>query len=162
MKRCIAAVMASAGALALTLAAGPPAALAAGLLTEMTWEAANQQIIPPPGWTAQVAYGHSVQVVTTPVRAGGHSVRFQLDKTDPDVQNSKRAELVEGTVEPATAERWYGFSIYLPTSSWQASCSTCWTPGTQPRRQLNVSASLPRRSISINRTFTASSVSTIE
>lgn len=117
--RFAAAVVAGAGALALALVAAPPPALAAGVLTELTWDAPGQQTVPPSGWTAQVARPNSAQVVTTPTRAGGHSVRIQLNRTDPDVQSSKRAELVKGAAEPATGERWYGFSIYLPTSSWK-------------------------------------------
>jgi hypothetical protein len=62
-----------------------------------------------------------------PFGSGGHhadplrrtAVRFQLDRGDPIVAASSRAELVDTTAEPADAERWYGFSVYLPTAVWQ-------------------------------------------
>jgi hypothetical protein len=54
-----------------------------------------------------------------PVRDGQHSVRFDLAKGDPALHNGARAELgAEDPVEPPGAERWYGFSLYLP-SSWK-------------------------------------------
>jgi hypothetical protein len=50
-------------------------------------------------------------------RGGLWCVRFQLEKTDPVINSGTRAELTAG-FEPVGAERWYGFSIYLPTD-WQ-------------------------------------------
>jgi hypothetical protein len=84
---------------------------------------------PPPGWSyeyqrhpdqihhddgeppVRVAFAANGE----PVRAGGHSVRFELDRRDGPVNNGSRAEIgAEDPVEPRGAERWYGFSTYLP------------------------------------------------
>lgn len=43
--------------------------------------------------------------------------RFQLEASDPLIHNGIRAEVAANSIEPAGSERWYGFSIYLP-SSW--------------------------------------------
>jgi hypothetical protein len=50
-----------------------------------------------------------------PVRGGAVSARFELQKSDPVINNGTRAELT-APFEPVGAERWYGFSVYLPTS----------------------------------------------
>ena len=65
------------------------------------------------GWDSERCCEDSITVVDSPVRAGKHAVRFRVRKDQPDVAGSKRAELVRDSVPP-TAERWYGFSIYLP------------------------------------------------
>jgi hypothetical protein len=58
------------------------------------------------------------------VRAGAHSVRFELDYRDGLVNNGPRAEIgAEDPVEPRGVERWYGFSTYLPNT---------WTVDTAP------------------------------
>jgi hypothetical protein len=63
----------------------------------------------PPVRVASAAAGE-------PVRAGAHSVRFELDYRDGLVNNGPRAEIgAEDPVEPRGVERWYGFSTYLPT-----------------------------------------------
>lgn len=49
-------------------------------------------------------------------RAGSFSARFILNKTDPDVAGSKRAEVLLDWVEDPAFERWYGLSIFLPAS----------------------------------------------
>jgi hypothetical protein len=84
---------------------------------------------PPPGWAYeyQPSIRHAdgepqVRLASAangePVRDGSHSVRFDLDKSDPPLHNGSRAQLgAEDPVEPRGAERWYGFSIYLP-STW--------------------------------------------
>lgn len=97
-------------------------AAAAPVPEDLTWEDAAEQTLPtaPPGWRAQTCCPtRSAQVVTTPTRSGGHAVRFQLDRSDPIVAASSRAELVDTTAVPANAERWYGFSVYLPSAVWQ-------------------------------------------
>ena len=75
--------------------------------------------LPPPNWNPQYHPG-KVRIASAangePVRAGHRSVRFQLDKTDAPVSGGARAEFAATPEEPAGAERWYGFSTYLPTS----------------------------------------------
>lgn len=51
-----------------------------------------------------------------PVRNGQHSVRFHLEKTDTLHSGGSRAEFAASPLEPVGAERWYGFSIYLPNT----------------------------------------------
>ena len=95
---------------------------AAELLPDLTWERAAEQQLPvaPPGWRTQICCtSRSAQVVSTPTRAGGHAVRFQLDRSDPVVAESTRAELVAAAPEPVNVERWYGFSVFLPSAVWQ-------------------------------------------
>jgi Polysaccharide lyase len=109
--------------------AGTASATAAGLLTVLDWETAPQQTVPgapPPGWAAE--YHKSLVHPDTgepqlriarapePVRAGSAAARFELHKNDPVINNGSRAELT-APLEPRGAERWYGFSVYLP-SDW--------------------------------------------
>jgi hypothetical protein len=69
------------------------------------------------GWSKELCCDTSAQVITNPVRTGHYAVQFSLNQTDKDIQGSKRAELTLGKlITPANAERWYGFSIYLPAS----------------------------------------------
>ncbi len=66
------------------------------------------------GWrTNEQCCPHSINVVQEPVRAGANAVRFEVRQDDPNVANSKRAELKLEPV-PASSERWYAVSIYLP------------------------------------------------
>ncbi len=51
-----------------------------------------------------------------PVRSGGYSTRFHLEKTDRIHSGGSRAEFAASPFEPVGAERWYGFSIYLPNT----------------------------------------------
>ena len=64
-------------------------------------------------WGKELCCAHSATIVTSPVRAGKQAIKFTLNKSDPDVASSKRAELKRGTV-PANSEEWYGFSLLLP------------------------------------------------
>lgn len=92
---------------------------------ELSWETAADRSVPesaPPGWAKEyrpdVRHGDEPQVRTAnrsvePVRCGEWSARFQLYKGDPVINNGARAEL-SADFEPVGAERWYGFSIYLP------------------------------------------------
>lgn len=64
-------------------------------------------------WGKELCCTHSATIVTSPVRAGNQAIKFTLNKSDPDVASSKRAELKRGTV-PANSEEWYGFSLFLP------------------------------------------------
>ena len=50
------------------------------------------------------------------VRGGSNAVKFILNKTDADVANSKRSEAVLEVEENPKFERWYGMSIFLPSS----------------------------------------------
>lgn len=101
-----------------------------GALYELRWEDPTQRSVPaspPPGWARE--YDPNVvhadgkpqvrayrQASLVPVRDGSYSARFALAKDDPVINNGTRCELSAG-LEPKGAERWYGFSIYLP-SSW--------------------------------------------
>ncbi len=69
------------------------------------------------GWRRELCCSESAQVVSNPVRSGKYAVQFKLSQSDRDVQGSKRSELALGNLKtPANAERWYGFSTYLPDS----------------------------------------------
>lgn len=105
---------------------------------ELTWQAdANGN--PPPlpqtsEWTRQFAsvpqgQAERVQIVSNadgdPPRAGQFCARFELNNTDrwppptpqnPNPTQAARSELAARPDEPVGAERWYGFSIYLPDS----------------------------------------------
>ncbi len=56
-----------------------------------------------------------------PVHSGQRSARFQLNKGDDAVSSGARAELktlcCDDLTDPTGSERWYGFSLYLP-SDW--------------------------------------------
>jgi len=97
-------------------------------LTTLDWETARQQSVPddpPPGFAAEWDPGlvhrdngkSQVSVVRAPdpVRAGGAAARFELRRGDPVINHGTRAELAT-PMEPRGADRWYGFSIYLPPS----------------------------------------------
>lgn len=56
----------------------------------------------------------SARVVTEPVRAGDHAVRFELRRADEQVAKGKRAELQMFRAAEIGREYWYGLSIFLP------------------------------------------------
>lgn len=66
-------------------------------------------------WKKELCCQHSAIIVNSPTRAGKHAVKFTLNKGDPYVASSKRAELRLDSV-PANSERWYGFSMFLPSN----------------------------------------------
>jgi hypothetical protein len=77
---------------------------------------------PPTGWGKEYDAGilhdgepqlRAARAPSEPVRGSQWSARFQLYKGDPVINNGTRAEL-SADFEPVNAERWYGFSIYLP------------------------------------------------
>jgi hypothetical protein len=91
----------------------------------LNWEDPADRTLPgsaPTGWVRQTCYpgcgSHPAQVVTTPVRDGGYAARFQLKRSDPDIASSRRSELAEAQLTPNGAERWYGFSVLLPSGSY--------------------------------------------
>jgi hypothetical protein len=51
----------------------------------------------------------------TVARAGSYAAKFSINKTDALVSGSYRAEIKHDML-PKNAERWYGMSVYLPTS----------------------------------------------
>jgi hypothetical protein len=90
------------------------------LIRTLDWEAAADRTLPeaaPPGWIRQWCCDRSANTVTSPVRSGQYSARFELHRGDATVSSSKRAEVSEPTPRPGArerVERWYGFSIFLP------------------------------------------------
>ncbi|MFC4900693.1 heparin lyase I family protein [Streptosporangium amethystogenes subsp. fukuiense] len=118
-----AALTAAALAMALggsTLSAQSASADPAGVFRTLNWENAADRTIPgtpPPGFIKQWVSSHGATTVTSPVRDGSYAARFQLNKSDPLISNGKRAEISQSNKQPVNAERWYGFSINLP-SSW--------------------------------------------
>jgi hypothetical protein len=89
-----------------------------GQLYTLDWEPFScGDTQPPPYWTnewdAQAQAPYRVACSPDPVRSGARSARFELNQTDPISRNSKRAELAASS-DPDDAERWYGFSIFLP------------------------------------------------
>lgn len=66
-----------------------------------------------PEWAKELCCSHSARIVSTPGGRGGRAVKFTLNRTDPDIADSKRAEIKLDRV-PAKSERIYRFSSYLP------------------------------------------------
>ncbi|WP_184854792.1 heparin lyase I family protein [Streptosporangium becharense] len=98
----------------------------AGVLRTLDWENAGDRTMPekaPTGLNKHWVASHGASVVTSPVRDGSHAARFQLNRTDPIHSGSKRAEITQRDEQPVNAERWYGFSINLP-SSWKHDVSS--------------------------------------
>ena len=98
----------------------------APLIEVLDWEASTDRTLPqtaPPGYNRQYCCNeYSADETQTPVRAGSHAARFELRRGDgPKVPDGlgHRAELTQKSADSVEVERWYGFSIYLPTSSWQ-------------------------------------------
>lgn len=123
--------LAAVAAVALGLVAGlgtaqPAAADPAGLLRTLDWENPADRTLPgapPANFNKHFVTGHGATTVSSPVRGGGHAVRFELNRTDPSPPSgSKRAELTQRDEQPVNAERWYGFSINLdPTWAYDVS-----------------------------------------
>ncbi|MEM1368315.1 MAG: polysaccharide lyase [Cyanobacteria bacterium P01_H01_bin.15] len=65
------------------------------------------------GWRRELCCDYSAELVNYPVREGTQSLKITLNRTDPDIHNSKRAELKLSPV-PADSEYEYSFSIFLP------------------------------------------------
>ena len=91
------------------------------LIKNLDWESPADRTLPaaaPPGWYRQWCCDRSARMVTSPVRSGSWAARFQLNRNDPDVSSSKRAEITAPNpqVSVEEIERWYGFSVYLPSS----------------------------------------------
>jgi hypothetical protein len=89
-----------------------------GQLYAIDWESFNCGDTQPPAnwtneWDAQAQAPYRVACSPDPVRSGGRAGRFELNQTDPITRNSKRTELAAAS-DPDNAERWYGFSIFLP------------------------------------------------
>ncbi|WP_433074813.1 heparin lyase I family protein [Dactylosporangium sp. CA-052675] len=113
----LACALATAG-LALAAPGSPAQADPAGVTRTLDWENPADRTVPPPGFYKQSCCGTtSTRIVSDVKRDGGYAARFELNKTDAAVSNGKRSELTQPDSQPANAERWYGFSIYLP-SSW--------------------------------------------
>jgi hypothetical protein len=89
------------------------------LLQILDWENPLDRTLPgaaPPGWNRQWCCDKSATNVSSPARSGQYAARFQLDRNDPVVSSSKRAEISAPTPSvniPERLERWYGFSIFL-------------------------------------------------
>ncbi|MCC5576279.1 heparin lyase I family protein [Microtetraspora sp. AC03309] len=91
----------------------------AGVFRTLNWEVAADRTMPtaaPPNFLKQWVADHGAATVTSPVRDGSYAARFQLNRGDPIQSGSKRAEISQRDEQPLNAERWYGFSVNLPTS----------------------------------------------
>jgi len=64
-------------------------------------------------WQQELCCEHSVQVVQSPTESNNRAIRFTLNRTDPLIAGSKRAELRLNSV-PANSEWWYAFSVLVP------------------------------------------------
>ncbi|MFE5807366.1 heparin lyase I family protein [Streptomyces sp. NPDC056491] len=96
-----------------------------GVQRTLDWEQSADRTLPataPPSLNKHWATAYGATNVTAPVRDGSYAARFELRKSDPVVSNSKRAEVSQRDEQPAGVERWYGFSINLP-STWVADTS---------------------------------------
>lgn len=74
------------------------------------------------GWARELCCDHSAQIVSSPVRSSSpdsRAIKFTYRKTDY-LRNgtTKRAELKLREYYPIGSERWYKFSMYIPTT-WQ-------------------------------------------
>jgi hypothetical protein len=97
------------------------AAPAAPLRT-LSWDESSVEenlVTPPQGWNRQYPIAGAVRLVTAPVRAGSRAARFELNSDDPLQNKSRRTELTTSYPEAVGAgvERWYGFSILIPTAA---------------------------------------------
>ncbi|GAA1554002.1 hypothetical protein GCM10009827_088470 [Dactylosporangium maewongense] len=106
----------AAAGLALVSPAAPAQADPVGVFETLNFEDPADRTVPPPGWIKQAARTDSIQIVSDVKRDGGYAAKFDLKKDDAIVSNGKRSELNQYDNQPANVERWYGFSIYLPTS----------------------------------------------
>ena len=66
-------------------------------------------------WVQEFATEESFELVSNIKREGVSSGRFQLNKNDPDIAYSKRAEMSQRK-EIVQPEGWYGFSNFFPSS----------------------------------------------
>jgi hypothetical protein len=62
------------------------------------------------------AYTSSITVSDTVAEAGKYSMKVVVNKSDPIVNNGKRAEVTLYADSVVKVERWIGFSIFLPSS----------------------------------------------
>lgn len=69
-------------------------------------------------WYLESPTPSSITRTTSPAKYGSYAAKIVLNKTDPDIWESKRAEMtyVAEKHGPVKSERWYGMSIFLPTS----------------------------------------------
>lgn len=69
-------------------------------------------------WYLESPTPSSITRVTSPAKYGSYAAKVVLNKTDPDIWDSKRAEMTYNAEKygPAKSERWYGMSLFLPTS----------------------------------------------
>lgn len=63
---------------------------------------------------AEKCCSYSITRSDSIARTGKFSAKFELNKMDSDVANSKRAELTTSAEKTPNVERWYKFSTYLP------------------------------------------------
>lgn len=74
------------------------------------------------GWARELCCSHSAQIVSSPVHYSGpdsRSIKFTYRKADYLLNGTtKRAELKLREYYPIGSERWYKFSMYVPTT-WQ-------------------------------------------
>jgi hypothetical protein len=64
----------------------------------------------------EMAKKSSITRSSEQARTGSYSAKFILNKSDADVAGSKRSEAVLEWVDQPKFERWYGMSIFLPSS----------------------------------------------
>jgi hypothetical protein len=69
-------------------------------------------------WSGVEAGPLSIKRSREKVRNGNYSAKFILNKSDPESGKSKRTELTDwnGRMTDPISERWYGLSMFLPTS----------------------------------------------
>ncbi|WP_186756798.1 polysaccharide lyase [Echinicola salinicaeni] len=65
----------------------------------------------------QLSEDYSLTIATSPVVDGSNSGRFELNDYDPMVSNGTRAEVL--FPELSYNERWYSYSLYLPSKDFQ-------------------------------------------
>lgn len=69
-------------------------------------------------WQQELCCEHSAQVVQSPTGSKNPAIRFTLNRTDPLIAGSKRAELRLNSVPP-NSEWWYAFNVLVPAANVQ-------------------------------------------
>ncbi|MFT2009626.1 heparin lyase I family protein [Pontibacter sp. 13R65] len=112
-------------------------ATSANLLIEETFETSSLFS----GIRQQFGTSHAFSVSSTTVYNGSKAGRFELRDSDPLVSNGTRSEVLFPAQN--SMDRWYAFSLYLPSEHWQSDSKqeiiTQWHQGpTNPPMSLRI------------------------
>lgn len=93
--------------------------------TNLLWQSTFETTTDFNQWYFESPLSTSITRSTSPVKNGSYAAKFVLNKTDPSIWDSKRAEVTYNAEKngPCKSERWYGLSFFLPTSYIADPCS---------------------------------------